>query len=241
MSNPRTAFKQINHQLYEEIMKPCRNLELVEKLLSQGADPLGLYDKTNPECVLEDFICEQSYEEEYHEEDRVIQLFFDYGMQLPGYPLNSRWFSDEELHPLWDMGFVQNEKGIRMLKVFLDNHINTDTAEDCADHILMDMAYVDGPWREGDEWWYESTCYGLKMVMLTASYEEHIQNSHYLRLWVDYENNDPSMLPRFRNWNETRYVIDPSTIRNPAFGLAEATVTIFDKTSNELIWKMRIV
>ena len=134
-----------------------------------------------------------------------------------------------------EANYSRNELINRMLEHGLD----CDSAEVLVDHILLDMEMCDGCEIE-DDWWMESMVFGLKMVMLIASYPILLNQSTYIQSCIELEKNDTQKLPLFRNWNDFDYHIDISTCTNIPHGLQNATLTIQDRKNGEIVWTLFI-
>lgn len=213
-----------------------------ERLLAAGADPLGSTDETDPtEHLLGDLFCEM---QGYAGNDdlaaafpRFLELFYAHGMDIAarGIPTDD----GNNVHPLWDLAFCQTEAGLNVLHTMLEHGLDRDSAEVLVDHILLDMEMCNGCETE-DSWWMDRTSCGLKMVMLTASYPDILNQSSYIQSCIALEKNDANVLPLFRNWNSFDYHIDISTCTNIPHGLQDATLTIQNRGNRKIIWTLSI-
>ena len=228
---------ELNQALWKAVKEA--DVERVEVLLNQGADPLGSLDENDlVQCVLEELFYDASYDEEPDERKlQLLRLFLSYGMDIASGNDHDR--EKEDLNPVWSLAHVSSESGLHMLKILLDHGLDTISAEVLVSHIFVDMEMCDGCDTQ-DEWWMEQWAYSLKMVMLIASYPHVLETSPYIRKCVALEQNDVSWLPHFRDWNRFIYKIDLSTCDNVPHGLRNATLWIRDKVSGENVWTMLI-
>ena len=219
-----------NKVLFEAVAA-C-NYEEAERLLNLGADPLGSTDETDAdEHLLGELFCEMQDNEALETAfPKFLELFYAHGMDIAsrGLPTDD----GDNIHPLWMLAFCQTESGLNVLHTMLEHGLDRDSAEVLVDHILMDMEMCDGCEIE-DAWWMERTICGLKMLMLTASYPNLLNQSTYIQSCIALEKNDAQMLPQFRNWNNFDYHIDLSTCTNIPHGLRDATLTIRNPKSKK--------
>ena len=213
--------------------------EKAEQLLRSGADPLGSADETAPaEHLLGQLFLEmQSNDDLAAAFPKFLELFYGHGMDIAAHNIPTD--DGDNIHPLWNLAFCQTEAGLRALHTMLEHGLDCDSAEVLVDHILLDMEMCDGCEVEED-WWMESTAYGLKMVMLIASYPNLLDQSAYIRSCIELEKNNAKMLPMFRNWNNYDCHIDLSTCTNIPHGLRDAALTIRDRKSGEAVWSFSI-
>ena len=228
---------ELNKVLFEAVAA-C-NYEEAERLLNLGADPLGSTDETDAdEHILGELFCEMQDNEDLEAAfPKFLELFYAHGMDIAsrGIPTDD----GDNLHPLWMLAFCQTESGLKILHTMLEHGLDRDSAEVLVDHILMDMEMCDGCEIE-DAWWMERTICGLKMLMLTASYPNLLNQSTYIQSCIALEKNDAQMLPQFRNWNDFDYHINLSTCTNIPHGLRDATLTIRDPKSKKTVWTLSI-
>ena len=228
---------ELNKVLFEAVAA-C-NYEEAERLLNLGADPLGSTDETDAdEHLLGELFCEMQDNEALETAfPKFLELFYAHGMDIAsrGLPTDD----GDNIHPLWMLAFCQTESGLNVLHTMLEHGLDRDSAEVLVDHILMDMEMCDGCEIE-DAWWMERTICGLKMLMLTASYLNLLNQSTYIQSCIALEKNDAQMLPQFRNWNNFDYHIDLSTCTNIPHGLRDATLTIRNPKSKKTVWTLSI-
>ena len=228
---------ELNKALFEAVAA-C-NYKEAERLLNLGADPLGSTDETDAdEHLLGELFCEMQDNEDLDAAfPKFLELFYAHGMDIAprGLPTND----GNNIHPLWMLAFCQTESGLKILHTMLEHGLDRDSAEVLVDHILMDMEMCDGCDIE-DAWWMERTICGLKMLMLIASYTDLLNQSTYIQSCIELEKNDAQVLPLFRNWNVFDYHVDISTCSNVPYGLQNATLTIRDPKSKEIVWTLSI-
>lgn len=228
---------ELNKALFEAVTA-C-NYDEAERLLNLGADPLGSTDETDAdEHLLGKLFCEMQDNEDLEAAfPKFLELFYAHGMDIAsrGLPTDD----GNNIHPLWMLAFCQTESGLNVLHTMLEHGLDCDSAEVLVDHILMDMEMCDGCEIE-DAWWMEGTVFGLKMVMLIASYPILLNQSTYIQSCIELEKNDAQNLPLFRNWNDFDYHIDISTCTNIPHGLQNATLTIQERKTGEIVWTLLI-
>ena len=227
---------ELNKALFEAVAA-C-NYDEAERLLNLGADPLGFTDETDPnEHLLGELFCRmQDNDDLANAFPKFLELFYAHGMDIAEHKIQEDGSSG---CPLWDLAFCQTEAGLNVLHTMLEHGLDCDSAEVLVDHILLDMEMCDGCKIE-DDWWMESTVFGLKMVMLIASYPILLNQSTYIQSCIELEKNDTQKLPLFRNWNDFDYHIDISTCTNIPHGLRDATLTIRDPKSKKTVWTLSI-
>ena len=227
---------ELNKALFEAVAA-C-NYDEAERLLNFGADPLGFTDETDPnEHLLGELLCRmQDNDDLANAFPKFLELFYAHGMDIAEHKIQEDGSSG---CPLWDLAFCQTEAGLNVLHTMLEHGLDCDSAEVLVDHILLDMEMCDGCEIE-DDWWMESMVFGLKMVMLIASYPILLNQSTYIQSCIELEKNDTQKLPLFRNWNDFDYHIDISTCTNIPHGLQNATLTIQDRKNGEIVWTLFI-
>ena len=227
---------ELNKALFEAVAA-C-NYDEAERLLNFGADPLGFTDETDPnEHLLGELFCRmQDNDDLANAFPKFLELFYAHGMDIAEHKIQEDGSSG---CPLWDLAFCQTEAGLNVLHTMLEHGLDCDSAEVLVDHILLDMEMCDGCEIE-DDWWMESMVFGLKMVMLIASYPILLNQSTYIQSCIELEKNDTQKLPLFRNWNDFDYHIYISTCTNIPHGLQNATLTIQDRKNGEIVWTLFI-
>ena len=242
----KTAEKQTNTELNNELYEACTaenaDFSLIEDLLVRGADPLG---PTNEwlDPTLGELFCVASANMEDHlayldaRVPELVRLFVKHGMDInmrPDIP------EDDYASPLWDLAFWCTPNAIKTLHILLESGLKTPELEEFVSHFIMEAAYIDGDIHSEEHLDY-LIC-GLKMIMLSASYEEILSSSAYLREVIAADNtetNNKEILYRFRDYDRFSYVIDKTACSNLRHGIADATVIITDAESNEVVWTFR--
>ena len=230
--------KELNKKLCEAAIAETVDFNKVEELLSLGADPLGLLTDYDDSCVLEELFCEASEYEVRKNLYSLVELFIKRGMRPEAIPSND---NDDEHLILWSMSFCCSDEALRTLELLLDNNLNPRALEDFINHFYMDAEMVDG--AELDEMYTYHLTSGLKMVMLSSSYPTVLAGSEYLRSCIEMDDTNKDRhydLGKFRNYDGYEYIIDTSTCDNLPHGLRNATVSIVEKESNEIVWMLHI-
>lgn len=233
---------QRNALLYEACLQKTFNPDVIQALLSQGADPLGaIHENSNyyDDHLYGEVICELSMQDGRNLPE-ITKLFLDAGMDIekPIIPYDNI----NSLNPLWDLAFCANENGIRTLKLLLDAGISKESALTFFDHLTIDTASV----YDGDLTYpacLNDFIWGLKMLMLVASHKDWVENDDYLQFWIGYQYNQYD-IKKFQNWDAFDYVIDYSK----AQGFWEeqqntyapvprhSIVKIYEKATKQLVW-----
>ena len=228
---------ELNRELLTAAEK--HEFDIIEELLKLGADPLGSSDENDPdEHILGELFCYASDDLVLAEAlPQMLERFFAYGMDIKSRNIPAG--DGDNINPLWSLAFCQRTNGLNILKVMLDHNLDTVSAEELVEHIFVDMDKCDGCEIE-DERFLDITICALKMVMLTASYSHIIYASKYIRECIELESNHEENLYGFRDWDKYTYHIDKSTCTNIPHGLQNATLTIRDIHTNEVVWKMKI-
>ena len=165
----------------------------------------------------------------------LVRLFVKYGMDVNAV---SDLPEDDRTSPLWSMAFWCTPNAVKTLKILLENGLKAPELENFVDHFITDAAMVSGD-ISGEEYNNYLIC-GFKMIMLSASYDEILATSEYLRNVIGLntiEGNDKEILPGFRQYDRFSYDIDKSTCTDLRFGINNATITITEKGSGKAVWK----
>ena len=223
---------ELNKRLYEECLKPEVDFATVEELLKQGADPLGGTAEYGWNMLLHPFgeLILDSNENPNIPLPQLTELFLRYGMDIdsPRIPYDY----DNSLHVLTFM--PENEKTLLTLKILLDHGLSVDSFAEFWGHFMFDEINVHHIDPNADQW-NTRFVYGFKMIMLGASYD-HIDdealNRHICRKYNNYD------IRNFRDWDRYEYRFDTSHSKHRE--LYGTLVSIYDKDSGELVWKMGI-
>lgn len=225
---------EINKKLLDAVTGKEVDLTLVEELLKLGADPLGSTNEENPDeqDILNELFCEMTSNLALSKMlPKIIQLFVDYGLNISHNRYN--------LNLLSELRFNSNENGLKALKILLDNGVHYKFVENLVKYIFSDMEMCDGC-EIDNRGFLSHTIYSLKMVMCAASYPHIVENSEYIRKYVEIEKNNANNLIYFRCWNDFDYCIDISTCTNIPYGLLNATLTIRKKQTAKIVWTFLI-
>ena len=228
---------ELNKKLKEECSKEIIDYAVVEKLLKQGADPLG------GTAVFGWELLEHIYGELTGFQDsnsinlpRLTELFLKYGMDVdaPRIPYDD----DNSLNPLWFFSFVPNENSIVALKMLLDHGLSAGSFAEFWDHSMTDFFHVDCGDPENDEFWNKLCVWTFKMLLLGASYDRIFNADERIGEFIccAYNTNDIHM---FRNWDDFEYHFDTSNCeRYPQ--LYGSLIHIYSKKTGKQVWKIGV-
>ncbi len=228
----------LNNKLYEACSKPEPDYDEIERLLQQGADPLGATAVSGwglLEHVYGEVLCE-SQDSNSINLPRITELFLKYGMDIdhPRIPYDD----DNSLHPMRQFAFVMNENSVYALEMLLDKGLSADAVGEMWGHALFAMINVCCGDPVNDEFWNYECTWVLKLIMLCASYDHVRENDEDLRNFIgcSYNNYD---LHKFRKWNDFYYVFDTSRCeRRPE--LYQSVVNIYHKETNDKVWTIGV-
>lgn len=228
----------LNNLLYEECTKEVLDCNAIEKLLEQGADPLGATEVSGfglLDHIYGEIICD-TIESNSINLPKVTELFLKYGMDIE----NPRVPYDDEnsLHPMWEFAFAMNENAVHALKMLLDSGLSAAAIGEMWGHAVFDMVNLGSGDPNNDEFWNYACTWTMKMIMLCASYDHIINNDEDLQNFIGCSYNSYD-LHKFRNWNDFCYQFDTSHCpQHPEF--YRSVVSIFDKISGKEVWKAGI-
>lgn len=232
---------ELNKKLYEECSKKVIDFEVVEKLLKQGADPLGPTE-AHSYGLLEHIygeIVSESQDNNGVYLTQITELFLKYGMDVdnPRIPYDG----GNSINPLWDLGLCLNERSIETLKLFLDRGISVDSFGQFWSTAMGDLIDVECGDPVRDEFWNRVCVLSLKATMLAASYDYMLNEYEHLRKFIGYSYNDYDV-HKFRNWNDFSYEIDTSNCdRYPEHcELYKSVVTIYEIESGKKVWRFGV-
>ena len=234
---------KLNQELYNAVTAFYFNLESVEDLLKQGANPLGSLDDSKDTCVFTEMLCDASdhmssqgvldYEIARDRLVNTVRLFLDYGMLEKLY-VDSE--DNSKYLPLWEMQFCCCRDAAISLKMILDAGYRGKSLEDFIEHLLVDARHVDCFDINDEEYAYHIE-WGSRMIMLIASYSDFMESSEYTQSCIEVENNDIAVIKKFRNFDAYSYTFvmnEDMCDENPIL----ATLYISDKS--EEIWSFNI-
>ncbi len=228
---------ELNNQLYDECIKSEPNFDAIEKLLEQGADPLGatavsgwgLLDHVYGEVVFD-------LQDDCSNLPKITELFLKHGMDVekPRVPYDD----SNSLHPMWEFGFLADEHAICALEMLLDHGLSADAAREMWGHLVDDLIDVDRENPNDGEYGTKVCTWAVRYMLFFASYDHIIENDEHLKKVIGYSYNCYDV-HKFRNWNDYRYEFDTSHCKDyPEF--YKSVVTVFEKESNSEIWKFGI-
>lgn len=230
----------LNKKLFNLLCDPIVDLEQIELVLNEGADPMGSADeRDSDEHIFGEILCWCSSPEDgspdlFNKLPEITQLFIDHGMRIVDDPNNP--FDGDNINPLWCMFFCVGEPTISALNILLDNGLSADVFEEFLGHAYTDIGYCYGNLVENNSDFKHFLDLTFKMIFLGASYPHIINKSKYLRDCISYDENSYN-LTRFRNWDDYVYEYDLSTARNLEHGLADVIVKIREVNTGNVIWK----
>lgn len=241
---------ELNKKLLDASTKDVINYDEISFLLAQGADLLGCCDEELGDYVLEEILMNEYDMSNWDNIDKkckivdLIEFFMSKGFK----PSDIEKGSEDGSSIMWHFYFVASESGIQILKMFLDNGLKAEALEDYIDHFFTDTEMINGYYEDDDgdgikQHFDKALRYGLKMVMLSASYPHILNESEYLRSCIEMNdtNKDNSYdLTNFRDYNNYEYELDTSTCDLLPYGLRNATVRIKDKQDKSIVWMLHI-
>ncbi len=229
---------ELNKKLYEECSKEVVDWAVVEKLLKQGADPLGPTIEYGWD-VLEHIYGEIVGDSQYNGSinlPQITQLFLQYGMNIdnPRIPYDG----ENSINPLWEFGFVTNENAICALKMLLDKGISVESFNEFVGHAFDDLIYIGCGDPANDDFWNYTCVWTMKMIMLAASYDNILCKDEGLKMRIGYSYNSYD-IHCFREWNNYYYKFDTSRCEKyPEF--YKSVIRIYDVQSRKEVWKIGI-
>lgn len=232
---------KLNKKLYEECSKEVIDFELVEKLLKQGADPLGPTQggEWNELAHVYEEIMSETDPDNGEQLPRITELFLKYGMDVehPRVPYDG----GNSINPLWSLGLGLGEHSLETLKLFLDRGISVDSFGEFWSTAMGDLIDVECGGPIGNEFWNRVCVLSLKATMLAASYDYMLNGYEHLRKFIGYSYNNYD-IHKFRNWNNYSYEFDTSHCdRYPEYPeLYKSVVTIYENESKKEVWKFGV-
>ncbi len=236
--------KELNKKLYDVITKDEIDYALVDKLLKEGADPLGYYND-DEETPIGELFCEGSdcWERETGTvlNDRfpkLINLFIKNGFDCSRFQKDTDGNHNLEL---WSLTFSISPGACEALKILIDNGLPIPALEDFIEHFYMDSEMCDGSDMTPEHEQY--LIWAFKMIMLCASYPHILKDSEYLQDCIELNStnkNNKYDLAKFRQYNDFEYCFDLSTLDNVPYGMRNATVKVIEKKTKQEVWTMQI-
>ena len=229
-----------NEALMEALSKNKIDIRRIEALLKQGADPLAICKNKNDWKIRTavEYILNQYEQNDFDNAPRVIQLFFDHGMEPEE---GADPFLEPEKDPLFNVALVPNEAGLRMLKIFLDHGCSHDSVEKTVLCILDGLrsraandSFVPG------HCWFNDALYHIKMIFLIASYPEYLEESELLQKLIACDANDKSVLARFREWDSLECFVIAVHSDDPGIIIEDTAISIKEVGSSNTLWSVTI-
>jgi hypothetical protein len=233
----------LNNELYKAVIADEFNLEQIEDLLKQGAQPLGYLDDDKDDCVFCRMLCDASdHMSEQGLEDynvarerlsKIVELFLKYDM------LNHLFYDAEEQEeylPLWDMQFCCCKDAAIALRMILDAGYTGESVDDFVEHFFVDAEHVD-PFDLKDTLYVYHLEWGIRMLMLIASYPEILEKDEYIRRCIHLDSNDKKLLDTFRDIEKYTYCFEYNNDmceENPALGF------VYIKENDKVVWTLDI-
>lgn len=235
--------EKLNEKLYYAITEKEIDYDLVEKLLKEGADPLGYYD--DYETPIGQLFCEGSDDWGSKKNgllsDRfpeILNLFIKNGFDCSRFQQDTD--GDHNLE-LWSLTFSISRGACEALQILIEHGLPIPPLEDFISHFYMDSEMCDGSDMTPD---YESyLVWAFKMIMMSASYPHVLNNSEYLQQCIELDSTNKGNkydLTRFRQYDDYEYHFDLSTLDNVPYGMRNATVKVIEKETQQEVWTMKI-
>lgn len=194
-------YSELNKRLLELLCQDVIDLNAIEDLLKQGADPLGSGNKDdNDEHIFGQFLWELGCDEYPSLCEKIIditELFIDYGMDIASYGFPE--YDGNNINPLWNLAYFKKPEAIRVLKILVDNGLDIHSIEEFVDHTFIDFL-VDLV----DESMNDELTVQVKMLMLLASYNHIREGSEYFKRCLNFDKNEYD-LDKFKNHDDFRY------------------------------------
>ena len=228
-----------NYELNKKLVNACTaekpDYVLIERLLQEGARPLGL---TDPYEKFGDFAYNEIIDHYLLGECpkdfvNITELFIKYGMDISKPDVS--YDHENIINPLWLFAFNAGEYMIDALKLLLDNGLDEDSAGECWSHADIDQ-FLHG--ELANDFDYELFYDTLYKIMLIASYPHVLIWDQGLRevIWLSENDYD---LEKFRDWRNYRFEVDTSHCKKK-LNSDEAIVTIVEKESGKAVWKLSL-
>lgn len=220
---------ELNKLLYDECSKKNLDLDKIDGLLIEGADPLGIFNKYG-EFVYNELII-SAIEDDYKNLYEITKKFLDSGMLIKESVLKDK-YGDKSINPFWVFAFKCDEEAMMTLKLLLDNDLDVASIEILADHIYIDYIFLEDDFDnlKDNKDAFISFEYAMKMIMLCVSYSHVIDDSDFIKDLIEYDNNNYD-ISKFRNFKTYYIEIEVKS--------EEKIIIIFkDNITNEVIWKM---
>ena len=229
---------ELNKKLAEECSKTEIDIEYIEELLKQGADPLGgtaICGWDLLDHVYGDEVLFYKWDSDDGDLVRLTELFLKYGMDIdkPRVPYDQ----ENSINPLWHFAHSWSKNAAEALKLLLDHGLSADSFAEFWDHATIDFGLDYGD-PQKDEFWNEVYRWTFKMLFLGASYDHVRDNDEYLREFICYEYNSYD-IHKLRNWDSFEYFFDTSYCKHVPH-IYGSILHIYEKSTGAEVWKMGV-
>lgn len=234
-SDEEPSQEDLNRDLVSACTAKEADFTQIERLLQQGAQPLGAID----DCGDRDLVYNAVIEEYFDEDDverfdqlyRITELFLQYGMDFskPAIPYDS-WLGC--IHPLWHFAFFHTNAVLKVLKLMLDRGMDAEAAGKCWGHDLTDLSIASLDENDNIHKYIENE---LARLMLFASYPHVLNNDPDLQAEIQMSRNNYAPV-NFRNWEKFYYKVDTSQ-RPDTTRLSGIIITIFERGTGKEVWQ----
>ncbi|SOC16437.1 hypothetical protein [Pseudobutyrivibrio ruminis] len=226
---------KINKALYDAMEKD--KYTEIKKLINGGANPLDSHDDRDLEdSPLAKFLFFASM----HVEDnpgstRITNMF---SLLIENHLLDYIIYDEDgsDNLPLWDLEFCCSKDAAVALKKILDAGYTGLSVNELVEHFWTDLFLAD--FMEFEGWKTDAHIeWGIRMMMLVASYPEILDKNEYIQRCVELKENKASNISFFRN-------IDGYSIEYDEYTCVEDNkmtgLTVNMKVNNKLIWKIHM-
>ena len=223
----------LNKKLYDECCKNNIDSIKIEKLLDDGADPLGIYsvNKTSNNSVYFDYVLQELMGDIEGENIVIItELCFKHGLATELLSRKEQFNYDDYWNPLEDIRYYDGEINVafKLIDVCMKYNTNVELMDDLISLLYSDISMI----GSGTE---RVVAY-IKMLLYLASFKELLNQSAALRDYVEIRNNkyDISLFKNIDNYN---VIFDSSTNTNNYNNLG-GTVVVLEKETGKSVWKI---
>lgn len=225
---------ELNMRLLKACLEEPPDYVTAEKLLQEGAQPLGEVEVYLGKDNLYEAILDDLYDSADESLFRITKLFCRYGMDIskPAIPYDDA----DIINPLWDFAFLGNEHVLRSLEVLLDYGLRVEDTNTLLAHAMTDFCVIDGSLTE--DWGFECLYDYLRKLFLIASYPDILENDPALKDEIWYGQNDYDVT-RFRSWENYSFVVDTSHCKYGPHVL-RSVITIKDISTGKPVWRFGI-
>ena len=225
---------ELNKKLFSACTDQFDGYDQIERLLSAGAEPLGLVineygEEDNLYSAVVDYY---SMGEEYSELFGITKLFCQHRMDItkPAIPYDN----SNVLNPVWHFTILMNDGVLPILKYLLDQGFDPGSAHICWYHAVEYWRYVDDSME--DEYNRNQVLSDLRKILLIASYPYVLKNDNYLQEIVWLDKNDYDIM-KLRDWTSYSISVENSQC-GKYLGVIKSLFTLTDKVTGREIWKL---